>query len=149
MATLHFSHYAISIIKTICEYNREFACLSNRIDLTLRRKTAEKLGKINLLVFSGELVKDSFAQVDAVVVGDSVKEKEFAKIISSLEKSLGRELRYSIFSNKEFTYRFQMHDAFVRDILNRPKKILINNNDFLSQFSEEKNITPKEESLGN
>jgi hypothetical protein len=93
-----------------------------------------KSGNIKLLILSGELVKDLYAPTDMTVVGDRLKEKYIEKTIHELEKINGVELRYTIFNTKEFLYRFQVRDAFIKEILTRPRNVLINKDGFLDEL---------------
>ena len=98
-------------------------------------KILNKSGNIKLLILSGELVKDLYAPTDMIVVGDRLKEKYIEKTISDLEKINGKELRYTIFDTKEFLYRVQMRDAFIKEILGRPRNVLIDHNGFLDKLT--------------
>ena len=66
--------------------------------------------------------------------GGSAKGEKIEKIISDLEKINGKQLRYTIFTTKEFLYRFQMRDAFIKEILTRPRNTLINKDGFLDEL---------------
>jgi len=97
-------------------------------------KILNKSGNIKVLILSGELVKDFYAPTDMIVVGDRLKEKYIEKTILELEKINGKQLRYTIFNTKEFLYRVQMRDAFIKEILGRPRNVLINHNGFLDKL---------------
>ncbi|OFZ61006.1 MAG: hypothetical protein A2328_05400 [Bdellovibrionales bacterium RIFOXYB2_FULL_36_6] len=47
------------------------------------------------------------------MVGNNLKERNIATIITSYEKEIGSELRYTTMTEKEFTDRRQMMDKFL------------------------------------
>ena len=97
-------------------------------------KILNKSGNIKLFIVSGQLVKDFYSQTDITIVGDRLKEKNIEKMILELEKINGKPLRYTIFGTKEFLYRFQVRDAFIKEILTRPRNVLINKDGFLEEL---------------
>ena len=42
-----------------------------------------------------------------------------------MEAEIGKELRYAVLNTKEFIYRLDMYDKFIRDILDYPHERLI------------------------
>ena len=46
--------------------------------------------------------------------------------MKNLEAEAGTEIDYAVFDNEEFQYRQKMFDRFLRDILEKPHKKLIN-----------------------
>jgi hypothetical protein len=59
-----------------------------------------------------------------MLVGD-VNEDDLIEKISSLEKKLGREINYLIYSKDEFLKRKQKDDSFISRILSKPSVVLI------------------------
>jgi len=47
------------------------------------------------------------------------------KIIKKIEQIYGKEIRWCYMTKKEFDYRLQMHDKFLRDIFDFSHKVLI------------------------
>lgn len=86
----------------------------------------KKLGRVKLAVVTGALLNIPSARVDLMVVGDNIGYKNFGNFIKNLENDLGMELRYVVLGLNEFTYRYDMYDRFVHDILEYPHKKLIN-----------------------
>lgn len=76
----------------------------------------KKAGKIKFMILTGYFTQDKTASTDLLIVG-ALKENILSKIIHSFEKSIGKELRYTIFSEKEFTDRREMGDKFLYNLL--------------------------------
>jgi len=95
---------------------------------TLDKKTLgedlRKLGRLKLLILSGIFIKDKGSRVDLLLVGDGLKRSRIEKKIKDLEAEIGVELRWAAFSTKEFTYRLNMYDKLVRDILDFPHEVV-------------------------
>ena len=86
----------------------------------------KKIGRVKLAVVTGSLLNIPNTRVDLMVVGDNIEYKHFGNFIKNLENDLGMELRYVVLGLNEFTYRYDMYDRFVHDILEYPHKKLIN-----------------------
>ncbi|MFA5841354.1 MAG: hypothetical protein WC835_00055 [Candidatus Paceibacterota bacterium] len=82
-------------------------------------------GRIKLLVISGIFIKDENSRIDIFIVGDGLKKGAIDSILRSFEAEAGKELRYSVLDTKEFKYRLDMYDKFVRDILDYPHETII------------------------
>ncbi|HRY36474.1 MAG TPA: hypothetical protein P5230_01160 [Candidatus Magasanikbacteria bacterium] len=77
-----------------------------------------KAGKIKLMLLSGYFTQENDAPTDLLLVGE-IKESAFSKIFQAFEKNIGKELRYTIFSEKEFLDRKEMGDKFLYNLLER------------------------------
>lgn len=86
---------------------------------------APNLGDVKLLVQNGKFVSSKEAPADLLVVGD-IDEDLLNEYLKSLEKKHG-EVRYSLMSETEFSYRSQLFDRFLTLMLAEPKKIVVNN----------------------
>ncbi|MBL7053059.1 MAG: hypothetical protein ISS02_00125 [Candidatus Portnoybacteria bacterium] len=84
------------------------------------------LGKINLAVLSGVFMNTDIARVDLLIVGDGIKNKKLSSFFKDLEAEIGKEIDYVVLSTKDFKYRFDMFDRFIRDVLEKPHEKLIN-----------------------
>jgi len=83
------------------------------------RKKRRKLGKLNFVMFSGRYIRGlnpTRDEVDLLVIGDIVL-PELQALVKEVEKHLGRELNYAVFSLEEFVFRKTRRDPFVMDIL--------------------------------
>lgn len=84
------------------------------------------LGKIHLAVLCGVFVNSEHARTDLLIVGERIKRKFLQHFLSELESELGKSIKYTLMDLKEFRYRLDMYDRFLRDILEYPHEKLIN-----------------------
>lgn len=94
-------------------------------------KERNKLGKIKYASLSGILIKRKPVgptDVDLLVVG-SVVLPQLAQIVKENENSVGREINYTVMTEDEFTFRKRRGDPFIRNILEKPKVLLIGDED--------------------
>lgn len=89
-------------------------------------KRIRGLGKINLAVLSGVFMNTDIARVDLLIVGDGIKNSKLSSFFKDLEAEIGKEIDYVVLSTKDFKYRFDMFDRFIRDVLEKPHEKLIN-----------------------
>ena len=89
-------------------------------------KRISSLGKIKLAIISGIFLNFDNARADLMVVGDDVKPAKFNKFLKDLEAEVGKEINCALMTVKEFHYRYNMYDRFVRDILDFKHEKLIN-----------------------
>ena len=98
------------------------------IDQAAFLKKLRRGGTPKLVIVAGFFVgenRTSDDRVDLVVVGDRVNEKRLMPAIKDVESEMGREIRYAVFTTKDFKYRLDIRDRLVRDILDYPHKVLI------------------------
>ncbi len=82
-------------------------------------------GRINVLLVAGVFIGEADSRVDLVLVGDRLKRPIIEKVIREIEAEIGRELNYAVMDTKEFVYRLNACDKFVRDVLDyRHEKVL-------------------------
>lgn len=61
-----------------------------------------------------------------MIVGDNIKKQSIEKFLVVTESELGKMLRYSVMDTKEFRYRMNVYDRFLRDLLEHDHEKLIN-----------------------
>jgi len=88
--------------------------------------SVRKLGNIKLLILSGLFTGDEAAKVDLLIVGDKINHRKLNNFLKDLEAEVGKELNCAIMTTKEFNYRYDMYDRFVRDLITGKSEILIN-----------------------
>jgi len=89
-------------------------------------KRLRVLGRIKLAILSGIFVNSENSRVDLLVVGDAIKKKKLSEFLRDLEAEVGKEIDYVILSTKDFKYRYDMFDRFIRDVLEKPHEKLVN-----------------------
>jgi hypothetical protein len=88
-------------------------------------KSLEKISQPKYLALTGVFVNEEFP-IDIFIVG-RVNKRNLEKIVTNLEKEIGKEINYSIMDQKEFEYRLEITDVFVYNIMQAKKLVLINN----------------------
>ena len=84
----------------------------------------QKSGKIKYMAVLGYFVDDPEAEIDLFIVGTPPK-KQLKAMLVSFNEQFGHELRFTIMSPKEYTYRKEVTDKFLFSILNSPQVAVI------------------------
>ncbi len=82
-------------------------------------------GKIKFLLVAGIFIHNADSRADLVIVGDQLKRGLIERSIKALEAEIGRELVYAVFETKDFNYRLNACDKFIRDVLDYPHERII------------------------
>lgn len=90
----------------------------------------KKAGRIKLLIVAGIFLQDKNSRLDLMVVGDSLKKAMVETIVKDIEAEIGKELLYAIFDTKEFSYRLNMYDKLIYDVLSYPHERIIQTAEF-------------------
>jgi len=115
--------------------NAEFDFLKELKDLILKSTISSKqdlinnirkTGNIKLLVLAGIFRGKDSSEADLLVVGDKINQRKFSAFLKDLEAEVGKELNCALMSAKEFNYRYDMYDRFVRDLISENSDVLIN-----------------------
>jgi len=91
----------------------------------------KQLGKVELVIYSGQFTRDEHSGVDILIVGN-VNTNAVAKFVSELEAKEGKELRYTTMDVNDFKYRRQINDRFVSGIVDSKKQIVLDHLNLLS-----------------
>lgn len=114
--------------------NKNFAYIDSLRNLLIDSKFLERKeivkkfrggGNLKLLIIAGVFIKDEASRADILIVGDHLKRNIIERSLKNMEAEIGKELRYSVLDTKEFLYRVDMYDKFIRDILDYPHERLI------------------------
>lgn len=89
------------------------------------------LGNIEIACLMGQFTRDEGSGIDVLLVGN-VNQHAVQKYVTELEKQEGKDLRYSVFSLDDFTYRLQIKDRFMSNVLLSKKQILVDKPGLLS-----------------
>lgn len=88
---------------------------------------AQKLrqtGTVQLAFLTGSFVRDPHVGIDLMIMGD-VNRSKVANVIKDMEKEVGRELNYVIFSPEDYDYRVNLNDRFLADVMDAKKIVII------------------------
>ena len=103
------------------------------IELPLADETADlkALGNVEIAALMGQFTRDESAGIDVLIVGN-VNQNALTKYITELEQQEGKDLRYTVFSLDDFTYRLQIKDRFMDNVRRAKKQILLDKPGLLS-----------------
>lgn len=110
------------------KYSREIENLLVASDSINKGEIAnnfKKAGKLRLVLVSGVFIKNKDSRVDLLIVGDKMQKSKVEEGVRKLEAEIGTELSYALFDTKEFSYRLNMYDKLVRDILDFPHEVVL------------------------
>lgn len=121
--------------KQIFKTNESFVFYDELKELIARASPASKekmlrqlkrLGGVKLAVLSGIFLNLDNSHADLLVVGDKIKSSKFDLFLKELEAEVGKEINCALMTTKEFYYRYNMYDRFIRDLLDFKHENLIN-----------------------
>jgi hypothetical protein len=103
------------------------------IELPLQDETADlkALGNVEIAALMGQFTRDDTSGIDVLIVGN-VNQNALNKYVTELEKQEGKDLRYTVFSLDDFTYRLQIKDRFMSNVLRSKKQVLLDKPGLLS-----------------
>jgi hypothetical protein len=107
--------------------------VSKSIELPLHDDASDlkALGNVEVAALMGQFTRDESAGVDVLIVGN-VNQNALNKYVTDLERQEGKELRYTVFSLEDFTYRLQIKDRFMSNVLRAKKQVLLDKPGLLS-----------------
>lgn len=88
------------------------------------------LGKVELVVYTGQFTRDERAGIDLLIVGN-INTNALDKFIAELEEKEGKELRYTMMTLDDFKYRRQIKDRFITGIVEAKKQVVIDTENLL------------------
>ncbi len=84
----------------------------------------ERAGKLKILLFTGCFTDAKNAETDILLVGET-RPVVVSKLITEFEKKLGKALRYTIMTEKEFKDRREIGDKFLYSIFEGKHVIVV------------------------
>lgn len=106
--------------------------VSKASELPLDEATELKaLGNVEIAALMGQFTRDETSGIDILIVGN-VNQHALTKYVTELEKQEGKDLRYTVFSLDDFTYRLQIKDRFLSNVLRSKKQVLLDKPGLLS-----------------
>jgi len=109
--------------------NKDFVIFNELRDIILKAmnndsdliKNISKMGEVELLLLSGAFVGKE-APVDLLVVGNIDKDK--LQHLLSENSKMGKDLKFTSLSTRDFLYRLECKDKFIHDIINDTSTIV-------------------------
>lgn len=90
------------------------------------------LGRVDLAFFTGWFTRDESAGIDMLFVGD-INNRAVEKYISEMEAKEGRDIRYTVMSAEDFSYRRQINDKFIVGVLEAKRQIITDSANLLEE----------------
>lgn len=87
---------------------------------------------IRVAVAAGSLVPGSPSKVDLLLAG-SLESKDVKGAVAVVEKTVGREITYTMMPHDEFYYRLSVRDRFVREIMHGKHAVIVDVDDILKE----------------
>ncbi len=128
------------------KYTREFEGLLVRSDSLTKEVILDnfkKVGRPRLIITSGIFIRNNESRVDLLIVGDNMKGAQIEAGVRKLEALVGAELTYAIFDTKEYIYRLDMYDKLIRDILDYPHEVILQDKGLLELSTQSLKKAPK------
>ncbi|SRR6266540_4640309 len=82
------------------------------------------LGRLEVVIYTGQFTRDEASGIDILVVGE-VNHNALQKYVADLEKQENKDIRYTVMSPTEFSYRRQIKDRFITTVLDSKKQVLV------------------------
>ncbi len=84
----------------------------------------KEISTLSFLALTGVFTGDEMVKTDILMVG-KIKKRPFTILLKRLEKEMGREINYTIIDETEFSYRREVMDIFLYNILHGKTLFLI------------------------
>lgn len=120
------AHYFLNLKWPYLEQLKSFIISASPISLGETKKILEKIPRVKILIISGCFLDERRAPADLLIVGDNVPMLKISKAVKKIESETGKELRWTVMNQREFEYRFQINDRFLKDIFSQKYKIIVN-----------------------
>jgi len=86
----------------------------------------QHMGQISYLTLTGFFTGVKEVKTDLLIVG-KINRSKLSRLIARMQNEFAHPIRYTIMSKKEFTYRNDLTDKFLYDILEQRRIVLIDN----------------------
>ncbi|MEO8862962.1 MAG: transcriptional regulator [Candidatus Saccharimonadales bacterium] len=94
---------------------------------TAEKQTLKALGHVELAILTGRITRDDRSGIDLLLVGD-LNQSQVTKYVAELEAKEGAELRYTVMNSDEFSYRREVNDRFIGQVLASKMQVLVDSN---------------------
>ena len=90
-------------------------------------KKLKSLDNLKLVILCGIFTMQTHLNVDLLLVGERINRIKLGKILADIKKLVGQEINYAIMNKQEYEYRKSMSDRLIRDVLDHPHIVVLNN----------------------
>ncbi|MEK7152961.1 MAG: transcriptional regulator, partial [Patescibacteria group bacterium] len=98
--------------------------VSKKVTNTPEEEKLKTLGHLEVVLYTGQFTRDESSGIDILVVGD-VNQNAIQRFVSELETQENKEIRYTVMSTTEFSYRRQIKDRFITTVLDSKKQVIV------------------------
>ncbi len=130
-----YKFHNIRTTQEVYQLNKKFSFYEELKGLVLKSSPAsmeamlgrlKHLGRVKLALVAGIFLNNERKRVDLFIVGDDINERKLENFLRNLEAEVGKKVDFALMTTKEFDYRYDMYDRFLRDVLDYPHHVLIN-----------------------
>ena len=89
-------------------------------------KHLKNVGTLKLIALSGTFMYEVDARLDILIVVKGLKKRTLRASMQKLEGAVGTEIAYATFDPEEFEYRLSVRDRLIRDVFERPNRVILN-----------------------
>lgn len=101
-------------------------------------KSLKSLGKVDLLIYTGQFTRDESTGIDVLIVGDT-NATALQKFMAELEKKESKSIRYAAMKTPDFKYRLEIKDRFISKVLDSKKQVVVDSQNLLKEVKERTN----------
>lgn len=80
---------------------------------------------IQVVIATGAFANNTNTNIDVLIVGDTVSERNTIVALTDIEKEYGFAIRYNIFDSNDFIYRLSIGDKILRNIFDYPHDVYL------------------------
>lgn len=100
-------------------------------------KNFSAIGNVSLVILTGHFVQHQELNLDILIVGN-VQRRKLLELIKDLEQEERKTLSYTVLSDPDFKYRYDINDKFVANILKHNHVTIIDKNNILGSNQTDK-----------
>ncbi len=100
-----------------------------------QEQALKALGNVELAIYTGQFTRDETSGTDILIVGD-INQTKLTKFITALEEKEGKDLRFTVMTASDFSYRQEVKDRFLANVMNSKKQVLIDKHSNVNKEEE-------------
>lgn len=85
-----------------------------------------KMRGMKVVIATGSFTRNKNTDIDVLLAGDGVSEKNLVTMLKKIEREFGVELRYVLYSSNDFMHFLTLRDKRLRNIFDYPHNIYLN-----------------------
>jgi len=85
------------------------------------------IGNVEYAILTGVFTRDETSGTDLLIVGD-VNQTKLNKFVAAMEEKEGKEIRFTSMTPSDFSYRLEVKDRFLSNVMASKKQVLVDKN---------------------